>query len=66
MAAWQDTRAHGSLQEARSCLHGVGFTSLDSQLDLLHQQRQVSACREGHHPELVREILNDLEGLGAD
>ena len=35
-------------------------------LNLFHQQRQVSACCEGHHPELVREILNDLEGLGAD
>ena len=35
-------------------------------LNLLHQQRQVAAGSEGNHPELIRELFGDLEGLGSD
>ena len=48
-------RAHGSLQDARSCLHGVGFTSLDSQLDLLHQ-----------HIEATQRLQREEAGLGDE
>ena len=34
--------------------------------DLAHQQVEVAAGGEGHHPEAIGKVIDDLEGLGAD
>ena len=62
-------RAHGSLQEARSCLHAVGFTTLDSQLDLLHQHiaatQQLQEEEAAHAPKLNTEITQTHQARPA-
>jgi hypothetical protein len=35
-------------------------------LDLGHEQAEVASSAERHHPELLGEIFNDLQRLGAD
>ena len=42
--------------------HGLGLVAHD----LLHQQVEVVAGREGHHLEALGELQGDLQGLGAD
>ena len=64
LVGWQCLQSLFELREERLIGQGHHFGIV--LLDLLHQQRQVSACRKGYHPELIRKILNDLEGLGAD
>jgi hypothetical protein len=35
-------------------------------LDLGHEQAEIASSTEGYHPELIGEILNDLQRLGAN
>ena len=35
-------------------------------LDLGDEQAEIASSAEGHHPELIGEILNDLQRLGAN
>ena len=54
------------LQLPESARIGQGNSLRGVALDLLDQQRQVVAGAQGHHPEAIRKLRNDVQGLGAD
>ena len=54
------------LQLPESARIGQGNGLRGVALDLLDQQCQVVAGAQGHHPEAIRKLSDDFQGLGAD